>query len=103
MIKVNIIAIIVFIFLVSNFVYSITDDQKEQFDKILLPLAKIYDLIRYGATIIASIFLVFSGISYMTSSNDPRKKDTVKLTIGYILVGLAIIWAAPYVVELFLK
>ncbi|MEK6974346.1 MAG: TrbC/VirB2 family protein [Nanoarchaeota archaeon] len=89
--------------ILSGIAYSLTDSQKQDFDTILTPLLTIYDLLRYSATIIASIFLVFSGISYMTSSNDPKKKDVIKSRVGYIVIGLVIIWAAPYLVGLVLK
>lgn len=96
--------ILIFAILIfSGIVFSLTESQKQDFDTILTPLLTIYDLLRYSATIIASIFLVFSGISYMTSSNDPKKKDVIKNRVGYIVIGLVIIWAAPYLVGLVLK
>ncbi len=71
------------------------------FDKILEPVWKVYNFVKYVATAIAAIFLVFAGIMYMTSGNDITKRDNAKNTIGYVVIGLIVIWAAPYVVQLF--
>jgi len=100
----KLILLIVFLTFVNlSLVYSITQEEQQSFDKILEPLSKIYSFIKYAATLIASLFLVFSGVSYMAASNDVFKKDKVKMMIAYIIVGLSIIWAAPYIVDYLLK
>ncbi len=71
------------------------------FDKILEPVWKVYNFVKYIATAIAALFLVFAGIMYMTSGNDPTQRDNAKHTIGYVVLGLVIIWAAPFAVQLF--
>ncbi len=71
------------------------------FDQILQPVWKVYSFVKYIATAIATIFMVFAGITYMTSGNDMTKRDNAKHTIGYVVVGLIVIWAAPYVVQMF--
>lgn len=71
------------------------------FDKILEPVWKIYSFIKYIATAVAAIFLVIAGIIYMTAGNDLMKRDSAKHTITYVVVGLVVIWAAPFVVQLF--
>ena len=50
---------------------------------------------------IAAIFLVFAGIKFMTSGNDMMQRDNAKSMIGYVVIGLIVIWAAPFVVQLF--
>lgn len=70
------------------------------FDQILEPVMKIYNLAKYIASAIAGIALLFAGISYMTTGNDPKKRDNAKAMTMYVLIGLAVIWAAPFVVKL---
>lgn len=78
---------------------DISESDKATFNEILEPVMRIYNLIKYTATVIACIMGVLAGISYITSSNDPKKRDNAKHMITYILIGLAIIWAAPLVVN----
>ena len=73
---------------------------KAKFDEILSPVTKIYNLIKYGASLVAVIALLFAGISYMFSGNDIRKRDTSKNMAAYVFIGLVVIWAAPFVVNL---
>ncbi len=71
------------------------------FDKVLEPVWKVYGLIKYIATAIAMIFLVFAGIMFMTSGDDITKRDKAKNMIAFVVVGLGVIWIAPSLVELF--
>ena len=71
------------------------------FDQILQPVWKVYSFVKYIATAIAAIFLVFAGIMYMTSGSDMMKRENAKHMIAYVIVGLIVIWAAPFVVQLF--
>ena len=73
---------------------------KAAFDKILEPVIKIYNLLKYGATAIAAIFLVIAGISWMASGDDIKKRDSAKGKVGLIIAGMAVIWAAPFIVNL---
>ena len=84
-------------------VHAISQEDKQNFDQILTPIAKIYDFVKYSTTLVASLFLVFAGITYMTASSNVNKKDTVKQMIAYIVIGIAIIWGAPYIVSYLLK
>ena len=70
------------------------------FDQILEPVMKIYNLAKYIASALAGIALLFAGISYMTAGSDPKKRDNAKAMTMYVLIGLAVIWAAPFVVKL---
>lgn len=98
-------------FLVMSFVFSIpfvkavdlnttiTEEEKTQFNEILTPVMKIYDFVKYTASVIAVISLLFAGITYMFSGNDIKKRDTAKNMASYVVIGLVIIWAAPFVVN----
>jgi hypothetical protein len=72
------------------------------YDQILQPIQAIYDLVKYSVTIIAGLVLLIAGISYITSGSDPMKRDKAKNMIMYVLIGLAVIWAAPFIVKLVL-
>ena len=80
----------------------ITPEDKAQFDQILSPVIKLYTLVKYAATLLAAIFLLYAGITYMSSGEDPRKRDTAKSIATYVLIGLVVIWAAPYLTNLLL-
>lgn len=83
-----------------NFDQDISQQDKALFDQILVPVMAIYNLIKYIASAIAGIALLFSGVTYMVSGNDPRKRDNAKSMAMYVVIGLVIIWAAPLVVQL---
>ena len=82
-----------------DFSNEISAEDKATFDQILEPVMKVYDLVKYTATAIAVIVLLFAGISYMVSGYDPKKRDESKHMAGYVVIGLCIIWAAPLVVN----
>ncbi len=83
----------------ADFNTTISAEDKEKFNEILTPVNKIYNFVKYTASIIAAIALLFAGISYMFSGNDIRKRDTAKGMATYVIFGLVIIWAAPFVVN----
>jgi len=70
------------------------------FDQILQPVWKIYNFVKYIATAIATLFIVFAGIQFMASGNDIGKRDSAKNTIAFVVVGMIVIWAAPFLVQL---
>ena len=82
-----------------DFNQTITPEQQATFDQILSPVMKIYNLVKYVATGIAALVLLFAGISYMTGGSDPKKRDNSKAMAMYVMIGLVIIWAAPLVVQ----
>lgn len=71
------------------------------FDQVIEPVWRVYNFVRYIATAIASIFLVFAGITYMTSGADMMKRENAKHMIAYVVLGLIVVWAAPFVVQIF--
>src|SRR4030042_4880192 len=72
----------------------------DNFSEILQPLTTVYNLVKYSATIIAGIVMLFAGITYITSGADPMKRENAKNMIMYVIIGLMVIWAAPFVVNL---
>ena len=49
------------------------------------------------AGIVSAVFVVYGGVSYMTSSGDPGKLKKAKDTIMYALIGLAIVALAEVI------
>ena len=79
---------------------DISSEDKAQFDEILTPVQKIYNFVKYISTVVAALYFVYAGIVYITSSNSPQKREQAKTTAGYVVIGLIVIWAAPFVISL---
>ena len=79
---------------------ALSSEDQAQFDQILEPVLKIYNFIKYIASLLAGIFLLYAGITYMVSGSDPQKRETAKNIGAYVILGLIVIWAAPFVVGL---
>lgn len=78
---------------------TISPEDQAQFDHMLEPVMKIYNLVKYAATVLAVIVLLFAGITYMTSGSDPGKREKAKNMAMYVVIGLIVIWAAPLIVQ----
>ena len=78
----------------------ITDAQRQQFDQMLVPVANIYNFIKYTLSFIGAIALLWGAGNIMFSGNDIRKRETGKVIVASAIVGLAITWAAPYAVNM---
>ena len=78
---------------------DISSEDKASFDQILSPVTKIYNLVKYAATVVAGLFFLFAGITYMMAGNDIKKRDQAKNMAGYVIIGLIVIWAAPLVID----
>jgi len=81
-----------------DFNQDITPEDQAKFDEMLTPVMKIYNLVKYVATVIAALVLLFAAISFMTSGADPRKREVAKSMAMYVVIGLVVIWAAPLAV-----
>jgi len=89
--------------LAADFDDKISSSDKAKFDEILEPVMKIYSFIKYAATVLAVLFLVFAGVTFIVSSNDPSRREQAKTMAAYIIIGLIVIWVAPLVVEFLLS
>ena len=74
-------------------------DEERQFDEILEPVMKIYNFIKYAATIIGVLMFVFAGISFITAGGETGKKESAKNMAVGVIIGLIVIWVAPLVVQ----
>ncbi|MCF7860898.1 pilin [Candidatus Woesearchaeota archaeon] len=82
-----------------DFDEDISEEDKATFDNILEPVMKIYNFIKYSATVLAVVFLVFAGVTFIMSGNDQAKRESAKMMGTYIVIGLIIIWVAPLIVQ----
>jgi type IV secretory pathway VirB2 component (pilin) len=82
-----------------DFNNTITPEEQAAFDNILSPVMKVYNLVKYIATVIAVVVLLFAGINYIVSGSDPMQRETSKSMAMYVVIGLVVIWAAPLVVN----
>lgn len=82
-----------------DFNQDISSQDKETFDQILEPVTKIYNLVKYSASVLAVIVLLSGGITYMTAGSDPAKREQAKNVITYVIIGLIVIWVAPLMVN----
>lgn len=70
-----------------------------QIDAILSPVMKIYNFIKYAATVAGVVMLVFAGVTFVTAGGEAAKKEKAKNMAVGVVIGLIVIWVAPLVVE----
>src|SRR3989344_7176993 len=86
-----------------EFNQTISAQDKATFDSILSPVMKIYNLVKYAASVLAVVVLLFAGVTYMISGSDPGKREKAKNMAMYVVIGLIVIWAAPLIVNFIVK
>ena len=82
-----------------EFNQTLSSQDKQTFDQMLSPVMKIYNLVKYSATVLAVLVLLFAGVMYITSGSDPGKREQAKNMAMYVIIGLVVIWAAPLIVN----
>jgi succinate dehydrogenase hydrophobic anchor subunit len=92
----------IFVLLVLTQIGMVAAADESDFEQILKPLTTIYNLVKYAATIIAGLVMLFAGVTYISSGSDPGKREKAKNMVMYVIIGLIVIWAAPFVVDLIL-
>lgn len=92
----------IFMLLVLTQVGMVAAADESDFQEILKPLTTIYNLVKYAATVIAGLVMLFAGITYISSGSEPGKREKAKNMVMYVIIGLIVIWAAPFVVDLIL-
>ncbi len=68
------------------------------FNSILEPVMKVYNFVKYAASFLALLFLVFAAIQ-MFMNNNPMEKEVAKTRMMYIVIGMIVIWVAPIAVN----
>ena len=82
-----------------EFNQTLSASDKATFDQMLSPVMKIYNLVKYSATVLAVLVLLFAGVMYITAGSDPGKREKAKNMAMYVIIGLVVIWAAPLIVN----
>ncbi len=82
-----------------DFDQGLTQDEEDMIDEILAPVMKVYNFIKYAATVAGVLMLVFAGITFVTAGGDTGQKEKAKNMAVGVVIGLIIIWVAPLVVE----
>ncbi len=78
---------------------QVSAQDQATFNEILKPVLKIYNFVKYIATVLAALVLLFAGITYISGGSDPKKRDQAKSMATYVFVGLIVIWATPLIVN----
>lgn len=73
------------------------------FDQMLKPIQKVYDFVKYAASLLAMLAFAFAGIQLLLAGKNNAEREKVKSTMTGIVVGLAIIWIAPLAVPYLLQ
>ncbi len=73
------------------------------YNEILKPIQKIYDLVRYAATLLALLGFAFAAIQLIIAGTNTGKREKAKTMMASIVGGLFVIWAAPLVVPYLLQ
>jgi len=84
---------------VIDFDEGLTQDEEDMIDEILAPVMKVYNFIKYTATVVGVLMLVFAGITFVIAGGDQGQKEKAKNMAVGVVIGLIIIWVAPLVVE----
>ena len=82
-----------------DFNSSISKEDEKQFDAILAPVMKIYNFIKYAASVAGVLMLVFAGITFVTAGSELGKKEKAKNMAVGVVIGLILIWIAPLIVQ----
>jgi len=82
-----------------DFNQTVSAQDKASFDQMLSPVMKVYNFVKYAATAVAVVFMVFAGITLIISGNDQAKREQAKMMGMYIVIGLIVIWVAPFIVQ----
>ena len=80
----------------ADFSQQISSEDKAAFDQMLSPVMKIYNFVKYAASVVAVVVMLIAGIAYMVSGSDVKKRDNAKNMAGMVVVGLLVVWIAPY-------
>ena len=100
--RINLLYLGIFVVLFFSQMALVMSASQSDFEDILKPIQTIYDLVKYTATILSGLVMLFAGITYITSGSDPGKREKAKNMVMYVIIGLIVIWAAPFVVDLIL-
>jgi type IV secretory pathway VirB2 component (pilin) len=87
------------LFLLPFFSEPALAQEDSSLEKIKEPLDKIYDAIKVLVSGVALIILTIAGARFMFSGDNLQAREAAKSMLGYAIIGLVIVWVAPFVVE----
>ncbi len=90
-----------FVLAAPDFNTPLDPKDQEALDKILSPVMRGYNALKYIATVIGVLMMVFAGVSFMMAGGELAKKERAKVMAVGVIIGLVLIWAAPLVVQYF--
>ena len=79
--------------------YTPTQEQEQAMQEIEGKFLGIYWFIRNIITVVAVIAIAYAGLKFMTSGDDPIKRNESKNLMMAIIVGVIIVWAAGYIIQ----
>ena len=82
-----------------DFNQQLSSQDKATFDNILEPVMKVYNFVKYAATVLAVLYLLFAAVTFIINANDQAKRDSAKTMSMYVIGGLILIWVAPLIVQ----
>lgn len=80
---------------------SLNQTRFASLEEFLMTMVNSYLII--GVAILAVIFLIKSGISYILSGGDSKKTEEAQKSIVYIIIGLVICILAPLLIQYLIK
>ncbi|MBI5065991.1 hypothetical protein HZA97_07170 [Candidatus Woesearchaeota archaeon] len=83
----------------SEFSEPLSSNDKAMLKQMLKPVINGISALPYVATALAVLYILYAGIGFVTAGYDTAKKEQSKQAIGLTLVGLAVVFAAPYLVQ----
>ncbi len=90
--------LIFFMLSAAPFVHA-ADTSDENLQKIKEPLERIYTVVQTLISIVAVLVITFAGFRFMTSGENIQTRESAKQMLSYAVMGLLIIWIAPYLVN----
>lgn len=90
------IILIAFPFIVS----ALTLENPLQYDDLNKLIEGIADALAILASAVGVVMIIIAGIQYMTSAGNEEKAGKAKKTILYTIIGVAIVLAADFIVNL---
>ena len=100
--RISYLPLVLLICFVIQMTFVLAPPTEADFEEVLQPLTTVYNLVKYAATTIAGLMMLFAGVTYISSGSDPGKREKAKNMVMYVFIGLMVIWAAPFVVDILL-
>jgi|SRR3989344_1023279 len=78
---------------------ELSTDDKQQLEIILSPALKLLRAAQYLATFAAVVMLIYAGVLIVMFGSEMEKRKRGKQVIAGVIIGLLVIWGAPYFIR----